>query len=394
MISRGELAQIDESVRDEVRSKADAYLQLLTTKTNVTALSEYVGPQMLGTLARYALDKYFAALAKGEINAEHGYDEDPLTKKVVAEIEKATETKKAVLVPSGTAANLSLITSFVDAYTQDGIPPSFIVWSEEHTVNTEGKMLSRTGLRDENIRKVPVRKHDGILEADDLQGTIEMMTRPFIVQMAIPTIMGVVPSMESVRKLADLIHSRKGKLLIDGARLTNALAHWGQGLDCLSKLGVDGFTLGSSKKGEVVETVCINDQKAADKLWDAAKSFGHISSKTSPLAYVTGLFFTTDWWKDEARSENDAATKFASLIGKSGINPVFRVDTNVVFVSMSKTEEEKLAKDARFGLVYNDYHPHGPQVDPNVGRVTFTGYLPEDVVNDRAQALIEAKQGS
>ena len=385
-----ELRRAGGLVIKEVRERLDHYLSLAAATNEEAAtphLSEYVGLQMLGAFSRYALDRYFSGLASGRISAGHGYDEDPISQEVVGEVAKLTGTKRAVIVPTGTAANLDLISSFV---VSRGGPGSlkFLACESEHTVALEGGVLQKAGVRKEDLVLLPSRRNDGIVNLDDLKKAVATLDGGFIFQMALPSNEGVTPSLEEIKKLLAAVKEKKGLFLVDGARLPNALAYLKADLNLLTEIGVDGFTLGTSKKGGLAEMVCIADEAAAKQLPIEAKSFGHISSKGSPLALVSGLFLTTTLWKREAQSENDAAARFAKIISEIGINPEFPPGGNSVFLKLQKGEIEELKKTPSFGAVYDDYGPN------RIARVVFLGFQPPEVVLSAAAALAEAREVS
>ena len=378
-----EARQIGRDTLTQVRSRLDEYLALASTTPN-THLSEYIGQQMIGGVQRYVLDSYLTQIAQGEINAGHGYDEDPISVQVVKELKELTGAKGVVIVPTGTAANLDLIASFCDANSGD---MTFVACETEHTVNTEGSMLQKAGIKKENTLLIPSKSHDGIISPEDLAQRVEKIDGKFIFQMAIPTNEGVVPTITELQMLIDIVHRRGGYFLIDGARLANALVHWGASLNKLTEMGLDGFTLGTSKKGGLAEVVCINNPEAAAKLADEAKAYGHVSSKGSPLALVTGVFLATDLWRKEAESENRAATLFADIIQQEGLVPEFKVDANAVFITLSTEEQGRLANNPDLGMVYSDY---GPNAD--ISRISFIGFQTEESVRAAAEAVINARK--
>jgi len=373
---------IGRETMEQVKSRVEGYLSLANTDP-VDHLSEYVGKQMIGDVQRWILEKYFASVAGGKINAGHGYDEDPISVQVVKELKEITGAKEVAIVPTGTGANLDLIASFCDANEGE---MKFVACDSEHTVNTEGKMLQKAGIKKENMILMPSKSHDGIVLAEDLAQTIEKIDGKFIFQMAIPTNEGVVPTLEELKLLIDTVHNKGGYFLIDGARLTNALVNWGAELGILTELGVDGFTLGTSKKGGLAEVVCINNQEASAQLLSEAKSYGHVSSKESPLSLVTGVFLTTGLWRKEAESENIAATAFAEMIKAEGIIPEFTVGANSVFITLSKEEQEMLASDPDLGWIYSDYG-----ADSNISRIAFTGFQSQESVMAVAKAVCGAR---
>jgi len=371
-------------VHRQVNNKANEYIDLARLATPNPLRSEYVGRGMAGPHTRAVLDRYMTALQAGEINTEHGYDEDIISTTVVKELVDTMGVKQLVIVPTGTAANLDLISSFVSS-AEDPMAIKFFACTTEHTVNYEAKMLAKAGISADKTTLLPARAEgDGLMDLETLNTHLPLEGE-FIFQIAIPTGEGVVPPIEDFKAMVALVKSRGGKFLLDGARLTNALVYWQLELADLKDLGVDGFTLGTSKKGGLAEVVGIYDEKAAKLLPEEAKSFGHIHSKTAPLALSTGVFLNTDLWKAEAKSENKSAQEFARLVVEMGVEPQFNVNANMVFLSIDPDVLTILEEDPSFGGVYSDYGPGA-----NVSRIMFTGFQPPEWPQKVAEALQRA----
>jgi threonine aldolase len=382
-----EFKAIGRDTLGQVKDKVDEYLSLAGEASGAAPnphRSEYVGEGMASAITRYTMDRYLGEVAAGRLNTEHGYDEDTISTTVMRELREKTGTEQVVLVPTGTAANLDLVASFVDA-AEDPSKIKFFACTSEHTVNYEAKMLRKAGIVEENISLLPPRvEGDGLMDPATLEASLPREGE-FIFQIAIPTGEGVVPPVEDFKTMVALVKERGGKFLLDGARLTNALAHWELDLGDLKELGVDGFTLGTSKKGGLAEVVGIYDQKAAALLPEEAKSYGHTHSKTAPLALVTGAYLNTNLWRTEAKSENDSAKAFASLASEMGLEPQFSVDANMVFLKLSPEILKALEANPAFGGVYDDYGQ-----DHNISRLVFTGFKPAESIRAAADALREA----
>lgn len=230
--SFGQMKQVGRSVLQEIRSKLNGYLTLaeIAPKTG-SHLSEYTGHQMLGAITRYVLDQYFASMASGKIDAEHGYDDNMITYEIKSELRKAMRAAQVEIVPTGTAANLCLISSFTSAYGQE---LKFIACETEHTIILEGGMLQKAGIQQHNIIRFPARNRgDGIIDLEIIKQVLPKNGK-FIFQMAIPSNEGVVPTIDELHTMIRLVKNHGGIFLVDGARITNALVHWGKDLNFFS----------------------------------------------------------------------------------------------------------------------------------------------------------------
>ncbi len=356
---------------------------------NVYHLSEYVGAHMLNPLLAAALNRYLRLIGSGEMHAGHGYDENTLVEVVKEKIKTLIGFKEFTFSITGTGANLILLSSIVSAYFPDSDTVQFVACDTEHTVALEGDMLRKTGIRQKNYKLFPSRNEgDGLITPRELEDFLKrenIQDRNFIFQMAIPTNMGVVPSLEELNELVVIVKNHGGKFLIDGARLTNALVYWNINLQKLQELGVDGLTLGTSKKGGITEVVGVFDENAAKTLLQEAKAFGHIYSKMTPHAFVTAAFLCTNFWEKEALSENKSAALFAKYMNALDIPVEYKVCTNMVFIKISEDVFSTLRKSPTFGEIYKDY---GPNKD--IGRIIFSGFESHEKILAAAKALAQA----
>jgi threonine aldolase len=133
---------------------------------------------------------------------------------------------------------------------------------------------------------------------------------------------------------------------MDGARFANAIAS----LNCAPKtitweVGIDVLCFGGTKNGAGVgELVIFFDKKISREFEYRAKQAGQIGSKMRFLAAQWLGLLTGDAWLRNAQHANAAARALASRLRKeAGVENIFSVDANAVFVSM----DERVASGLR-----------------------------------------------
>lgn len=385
-----ELLRLDSKLIKEVNARINLYLQAAQDASEENPnphMSEYAGPQSLNTLLEIALRRLSDKVAQGTINMSFAYDHDALSTTIKDEVKELLGAENIAFVTSGTAANLLLISSVVSA-AEDPDAITFIARESEHTLTEEKNMVRKAGVRLENIKKLPDKTiNDGYIDPLVLSQTLESIEGPFIFQMSIPSNEGVVPSLDELRKLIEIVKQKGGTFLVDGARIMNALVFWGVGLDEVKDLGIDGISIGTSKKGGLAEVVALYHPDAAGVLETEAKSYGHASSKNASLAYVSGIMLTTDLWKAEAESENKSAQIFAEAAREMGLEPYYAVCSNMVFMDIPMPVVESLKQHPTFGAVYSDYGVEG-----TVSRIVFTGFESPKTQDDMIRAFKAAMQ--
>jgi threonine aldolase len=153
---------------------------------------------------------------------------------------------------------------------------------------------------------------------------------------------GTVYTRDEIGAIADLARPHQLLLHMDGARFANAIAS----LDCAPKAitwetGVDVLSFGGTKNGAAVgELVIFFDKKISREFDYRAKQAGQLGSKMRFLAAPWLGLLTGNVWLRNAQRANRAASVLASRLQKeAGIDSVFPVQANAVFVSM----DERLA---------------------------------------------------
>jgi len=164
---------MDSPLVSEVQGRIRSYLELgreASEATPVPWLSEYVGGQMLSPFSQVILQRFFKAVNSGEMNTQHGYDDDVISKAIEFDVKQELGFHDMAFTLSGTGANLAVLASLSRSFEESSPNDVKLVLCEtEHTVSYESNMTEFAGIRDENILKLPSREQgDGLIEQEAL----------------------------------------------------------------------------------------------------------------------------------------------------------------------------------------------------------------------------------
>ncbi|MGA7275841.1 MAG: low specificity L-threonine aldolase [Candidatus Udaeobacter sp.] len=150
---------------------------------------------------------------------------------------------------------------------------------------------------------------------------------------------GTVYRCDEIAAIAQLARKYQLFLHMDGARFANAIAS----LNCAPKAitwkaGVDVLCFGGTKNGAAIgELLIFFDKKKAREFDYRAKQAGQLGSKMRFLAAPWLGLLTRDCWLRNAQHANRAASVLGCRLRKEvGIESVFPVEANAVFVSMDE----------------------------------------------------------
>lgn len=142
-------------------------------------------------------------------------------------------------------------------------------------------------------------------------------------------------------------------LHMDGARLANALVHTGASpAEMTWQAGLDVLTLGLTKTGaagcEVI--ILFGDARCkAAELRARAKRAGHMPPKMRFLAAQAQAMLRDGLWLRLARQANTQARRLADVFAGAGIEPVWEVEGNEVFIRLPRDVRQALHQaGARF----------------------------------------------
>jgi len=276
----------------------------------------------------------WAALEEANTKYAPAYGEDEWTAEVCRRIRKLFEVDCDVyFVFTGTAANALGLAQLCQPFhgvicherahiqTDEGGAAEFY---------TRGARLFLTNTSDGKIDRSQAEKL--IAQQVELHG--HMMR---VISIAQATELGTVYTPDEVAEIGGFVRARQMLLHMDGARFANAVALLGCAPKTITwKAGVDILSFGGTKNGVAAgELVIFFDKRSSRDFQYRVKQAGHLGSKMRFLAAPWLGLLDGDVWLRNARHANRAARQLVQrLRDEVGIDPLFPVESNAVFVRM------------------------------------------------------------
>ena len=274
-----------------------------------------------------------AALATANAGSAPSYGDDEWTCRLCDRVRELFEIDCDVfLVFNGTAANGLALAQLCQPFH------SIICYENAHIENDEcGACEFYTG----GSKLIPTRGANGKIDLCDVEAALlrqhELHShKPRVISLTQPTELGTVYTADEIRKISAFAKKHRMLLHMDGARFANAVA----ALRCAPReitwqAGVDALSFGGTKNGLAAGELVIffNKQHSADFDY-RAKQGGHLASKMRFLAVPWLALLENDVWLKNAQRANDAALRLADGLRDSGVEIVFPVESNVVFVRL------------------------------------------------------------
>jgi threonine aldolase len=163
--------------------------------------------------------------------------------------------------------------------------------------------------------------------------------KPRVLSLSQPTELGSVYQPDEIREVCAMGRRYGLRAHMDGARFWNALA----ALDVAPRMmtweaGVDVLCCGGTKNGiGFSEAVIFFNRKLGQEFDYRCKQAGQLASKMRYLAAPWVAALSNGTWKRHAQHANRAAKKLAEKLAQvSGVEVMYRVEANAVFVRMSE----------------------------------------------------------
>jgi threonine aldolase len=176
--------------------------------------------------------------------------------------------------------------------------------------------------------------------------------KPRVVTITQSTESGQLYSVEELRALSAVCHELGLSLHMDGARFANACASLKcSPADITWKAGVDVLCFGGTKNGMAVgDAIVFFDTALAEDFSYRCKQAGQLASKMRFLAAPWIAMFETGAWLKNAAHGNLCAKRLAAAVaGLPGVEVMFPVEANAVFLRMPEPTMAALrAKGWRF----------------------------------------------
>ncbi len=161
--------------------------------------------------------------------------------------------------------------------------------------------------------------------------------KPRALSLTLPTECGTIYQLDELAALRDTAREHKLSIHLDGARFANAVA----ALSCsprqiIEVSGADVLCFGGTKGGfGLTEAVLFFNLELADEFDYRCKQAGQLASKMRVLSAPWAAMLRADKWLCYARVANDAARELAQIFRECGIEPMYPVEANTVFVQLA-----------------------------------------------------------
>jgi threonine aldolase len=283
------------------------------------------------------------AIVKANEGFALGYGNDHWTAGVERRLAEVFEREVAVfLVPTGTATNALALAQVT--------PPWGVVFCHEqsHVATDECGAPEFFGA---GLKLAGLPGGDGKIAPQTLQAALDGYGghRPHQMVAAALSLTqaseaGTIYRIDEIAHLSEIAHARSLAVHMDGARFANALVRlnttpaqmtWQSGIDVLS--------FGATKGGAMAaEAVVVFDPARAAYFGERRKRAGHLLSKHRFIAAQMAAYLAGDCWLVLARHGNAMADRLAQGLKSVGLEPVWPVEANLIFVALPRALDAKL----------------------------------------------------
>ncbi|MFH5822347.1 threonine aldolase family protein [Georgenia sp. AZ-5] len=298
-----------------------------------------------------------AALAAANDGHVPSYGADPYT---AALEERARDVfgPDATIFPvfNGTGANVVAVQALLQRWD------AVVATVDSHMVNDESTAPQLVG--GARLLTVPSEAGKATQELlapafDSYDGSVHH-ARPSAVTLAQSTELGTTYTVAELEALTAFARSRGARVHVDGARLANAAARLGVPLRAVTTdVGVDVLSFGGTKNGLLLgDAVVVLDPALAEPVARLRKASTQLASKMRFVSAQLLALLEDDLWRRNALRANAVADLLAARLRERGIEPVYPVEANAVFIPVPPealpavvAEAPVLAWDARAGVV-------------------------------------------
>jgi len=161
--------------------------------------------------------------------------------------------------------------------------------------------------------------------------------KPKALSVSQSTEISTVYTPDELRQLGAITHGLGLFFHMDGARFANALASLGCApKDLTWKAGVDALCLGGAKNGMALgEAAVFFNQELAEDFEYRCKQAGQLCSKMRYLSAPWLGMLENGAWLKHARHANACAARLAEELRSMGLEILYPVESNALFVAMS-----------------------------------------------------------
>jgi threonine aldolase len=155
---------------------------------------------------------------------------------------------------------------------------------------------------------------------------------------------GTIYRTDEIAELCAIAHARALAVHMDGARFANALVRLNASPAQMTwRSGIDVLSLGATKGGALAaEAVLIFDPARAAYMGERRKRAGQLASKHRFIAAQFLAWLADDRWLTLARHANAKADRLAAKLSAVGLQPLWPVEANLVFVALPRALDARL----------------------------------------------------
>lgn len=250
------------------------------------------------------------AIAAANAGPALAYGDDPWTQRAEADLRDLFGSEVEVLLAfGGTGANIVGLASLLQPWQ------SVITVDSAHVVVDEcGGPARFTGSTFTAVPHVEGKLTPESLQARIVGRGVEHRVQPRMVTISQVTEMGTVYAPEEIGALAEVCRRHELLLHVDGARLANAVAASGVGVDAMLRdTGVDVVTFGFTKNGAAFgEAIVYLRPDLAEHARFVRKQAGQLVSKSRFVAAQISALLADDLWLRNAGHANAMAAELAA----------------------------------------------------------------------------------
>jgi threonine aldolase len=274
-----------------------------------------------------------AAVVAANGNHVSSYGDDPITAEAVSLLRQHFgDGAEVFLTFNGTGANVVGLQSLLR-------PFEAVICADSAHIHVDECGAPERFL---GSKLVAVATPDGKLTPDMVEAAAggvgdEHHVQPRVVSITQSTEVGTCYSVDEVQALSDWAHARGMWLHLDGARLSNACAALGEGLDAFGRsAGVDVLSYGGTKNGAMGAEAVVSFLSAnADSLRYIRKQSMQLASKMRFIAAQFVALLSDDLWLRNAQHANAMARRLSEGVSQvPGVTLAYPTEANGVFAAL------------------------------------------------------------
>lgn len=293
------------------------------------------------------LPEVFKALEEATYGHQHSYGEDEYTAKAIADFKAIFgENIEVFFVYNGTGANILSLSAFTRSHHA-------IICAETAHINVDecGAIEKQSGNKLLTVPTFDGKLNIGLIENHMHGFGDQHHVQPKIISITQCTELGTVYNQEELKEICDYAHAHNMYVHMDGARLSNAIAHLGCSPQEITKdVGIDVLSFGGTKNGMMFgEAVIFFNTSTAAEIPFIRKQLMQLHSKTRFIATQFSAVLKDNLWLKTASHANRMAQKLANEATKiPGVRITQKVQGNEIFAIIPRDKIQILQNKCFF----------------------------------------------